>query len=168
MMLFNEKLRRAIATTLVKSNVTASPGYWLTGPVQITYTDLNPVPNEGIHLLTWFAPIVVSLGCIMLTTLISWMEEPQGNRKKEAIWRVGSALLMTCLLSAGISLMPAIGGGVTLGSNAGVQMWAWLWYVALCFMAMWSLLYQVAGRELGQALAIGLTLFQVCFLEIWD
>jgi len=163
MMLFNEKLRRAIATTLVKNNVTASPGYWLTGPVQITYTDLNPVANEGIHLLTWIAPIVISLGCIMLTTLISWMVHPTGNRKTEGRWRLGATVLLTALLSAGISLMPAIGGGVTLGSMAGVQMWAWLWYVALCYMAMWSLLYQVAGRELGQALAVGLTLFQVRF-----
>lgn len=38
MILFNEKLRVAIATEFVKQNVSASVGYWLTGPVKLSYT----------------------------------------------------------------------------------------------------------------------------------
>ena len=38
MVLFNEKLRVAIATEFVRQNVSASVGYWLTGPVKLSYS----------------------------------------------------------------------------------------------------------------------------------
>lgn len=159
MMLFNEKLRVAIATEFVKQNVTASVGYWLTGPVKISYTDLHPVSTEGQNIFAYMTTLLLWFGCIFIATVTSWMTHPQSPmRATEFGWRLLGAGTMLLLLTAGTSAVPLILNGQFAGignSGAGwAAAWGWMMLVGISFLGIISFTYQLAGRDLGQALMV--------------
>jgi len=104
------------------------------------------------NALLWFA-------CISIATIASWMVHPvTPMRATEFGWRLGGAGIMLFLLTIGTSLVPLILNGQFVGVGSSGDGWAaswgWMMFTGVSYLGIISFTYQLAGRDLGQALML--------------
>lgn len=126
--------------------------------------------TEGQNIFAYMTVVLLWFGCIFIATITSWMTHPvTPMRATEFGWRMLGAGSMLFLLTIGTTLIPLILNGQFVGvgnSAAGwAATWGWMMFVGISFLGIISLSYQLAGRDLGQALMVvfGFIQFGTCW-----